>query len=57
MIAPAAEPTQPNKLILPNAAILAGNKKMPEAIVFPITNEVHVNSPILAGPFSEVIGK
>ena len=56
MIAPADEPTQPNKLMLPKAAILAGSKKIPEAIVFPITNEVHVNKPILAGLLSEVIG-
>lgn len=56
MIAPADEPTQPNKLMLPNAAILAGSKKMPEAMVFPMTNEVHVNNPILAGLLAEVIG-
>ncbi len=46
---PIAVKIHPNKLIPPYGAKAAGNTKIPEPIIFPITKEVVIMSPILCG--------
>jgi hypothetical protein len=48
-MAPMEEPIQPNKLMPPYVANVAGNRKIPEPIMLPTTNAVLDHKPILAG--------
>jgi hypothetical protein len=54
-MAPAEDPIQPSKLMLPYTASDAGSKKMPDPIMFPTTSDVLVHKPILPGGLGWII--